>query len=294
MALNRKVFFSLIRDSAFGGTLSQTQVDGMTQVLDYWEARYLEKVRPKELAYMLATFKHETAHTMQPVSEGMPALSGNRLLAYQKKLYYYPYHGRGLVQITHAANYRRFGIEDRPDDAMKWPKALEIAFEGMTRGVFTGKKLRDYMSGDEFDPRGARAIIQGKKRKTDQYSAQFAEVAALYYQFYAAIKAAIESPNITAVAKPAKPDPERPDAPIQTVPPPISPAESPTTGPAAVQSNTVWSQIGVIVTTVVTPVTAAFAGIDWRVAAVIGTVVVVGFSVWTISDGMRKSRERGV
>ena len=65
--MNRKAFFDGVRAKLFLGTLSQYQVDGMNAILDEWERRKLTDLR--WLAYMLATVKWETAHTMQPIAE---------------------------------------------------------------------------------------------------------------------------------------------------------------------------------------------------------------------------------
>jgi predicted chitinase len=78
--------------------------------------------------------------------------------------------GRGLVQLTHKANYERMGpivgadLVGDPDLAMRDDVAVKIMFEGMARGLFTGKKLGDYFTAKLEDWAGARKIING----TDQ------------------------------------------------------------------------------------------------------------------------------
>ena len=66
--MNRKVFFESIRSPLFRGSLSHSQVSGMENLLDVWESGY--RSDPIEhLAYNLATAYHETARTMQPITE---------------------------------------------------------------------------------------------------------------------------------------------------------------------------------------------------------------------------------
>ncbi|HEY8213485.1 MAG TPA: hypothetical protein VIG36_05055 [Methylocystis sp.] len=150
--IERAYFFNRIRHSLFGGTLRQAQVDAIERYLDYRDAKWPD-MSDAALAYLLATVKHETAHEMVPIEE-----RGGE--TYLRSKPYYPWYGRGPIQLTWETNYRKFGITD-PDDALKWPAALDIAFRGMMLGMFTGKKLADYISGSRRDYVGARRIING-------------------------------------------------------------------------------------------------------------------------------------
>ncbi len=148
------------------GALNQAQVDGFTVLLDAmrgWPQSWV--------AYGLATAWHETAMTMQPVKEYGGA-------AYYKRMYDIEgerpakarelgntapgdgarYAGRGYVQLTGKANYAKYGIADTPDDAMRADVAARILVDGMSRGTFTGKALKDYLPGDYVN---ARRIING-------------------------------------------------------------------------------------------------------------------------------------
>lgn len=150
--MNREYFFGRVRNSVFGGRLSAKQVDGMTRILDYRDANW-PKMSDSELAYLLATVVHETGFTMQPISEK----GGQKYL--QSKPYF-PFYGRGLVQITWERNYKLFNVFPM-EKALEWPKALEIAFRGMIAGMFTGKKLSDYIGPGKCDYVAARRIING-------------------------------------------------------------------------------------------------------------------------------------
>jgi putative chitinase len=84
---------------------------------------------------------------------------------------YYPYYGRGFVQLTWDYNYDKASkalglIDDR--DLVKHPEvaldsliSARIMFRGMAEGWFTGKKLGQYFNDDDDDPINARQIING-------------------------------------------------------------------------------------------------------------------------------------
>lgn len=178
--LDRTIFFNYARNAPFGGRLTAKQVDGMTRILAEWDRRRMSDLR--WLAYMLATTFWETGQTMQPVREK----GGERYLRTKR---YYPWVGEGLVQVTWEANHRKFGAT-RPGQLMTWPKALVALFDGMTKGMFTGRRLDQFFSAGREDPLGARSIIQGKLKPDDPYSDKAELVAGFYRQFLAALKAA--------------------------------------------------------------------------------------------------------
>lgn len=153
--MNREYFFNRIRDAVFGGKLAQPQVEGITKILDYRDSNY-PKMSDDELAYLLATVTWETAFKMQPVRE----MGGERYLRSKK---YYPWVGEGLVQVTWKENAVKFGAK-KPGDLLTWPISLRAAFEGMAKGMFTGKKLSDYIGQGRADYVGARRIINGTDR----------------------------------------------------------------------------------------------------------------------------------
>jgi putative chitinase len=164
--IDRKAFFDGIRPDLFLGTLTQAQVSGIDAILDEWEARKLKDLR--WLAYMLATTYHETNATMQPVREAYWLSEDWR----RRNLRYYPWYGRGYVQLTWEENYRKMGrllgvdLLGNLDLAMDPHIAAAIMFEGMLMaasgfGDFTGKCLEMYFNDTTDDPVGARRIING-------------------------------------------------------------------------------------------------------------------------------------
>lgn len=96
----------------------------------------------------------------------------------------YRYRGRGLVQITWKRNYRLFGdllgvdLVTQPELARDWDVATRIMVNGMVEGLFTGKSLSDYITGDQTDFVGARRIINGTDRAEviADYAQQFLEL----------------------------------------------------------------------------------------------------------------------
>lgn len=175
MTIDRKKFFDTVRGSLFAGSLSKEQVAGMDAILTEWESEGLTDQR--WLAYMLATAFHETAQKMQPITEygGVKYFDKYDTGALAKTLGNtpaadgdgYKYRGRGFVQITGHNNYAKFGIADNPDKALDTATAVKIMFVGMTQGLFTGRKLKDYFAGPATDWVNARRIINGLDRAND-------------------------------------------------------------------------------------------------------------------------------
>ena len=125
-------------------------------------------VNSSQIAYVLATVEWETNHTWLPVKEAYWTSEGWR----KRHLRYYPYYGRGFVQLTWKDNYARFSklvhadLVEHPDLALYPKYASYILVKGMKDGLFTGKKLDDYLDSDtmNFDFTGARHIINGNDK----------------------------------------------------------------------------------------------------------------------------------
>lgn len=166
-----KPFFDSIRP--LFGRMTKSQVEGCEALIGATKGLPLAW-----RAYLMATAFHETAQTMQPITEyggrkyfdkydtgslakalgNTPAKDGDG----------YEYRGRGYVQITGRANYEKAGkalgidlIAD-PDLALVPEHAAEILVRGCTVGWFTGKKLADYT-----DYRDMRRVVNGMDRADD-------------------------------------------------------------------------------------------------------------------------------
>lgn len=140
--------------------MSQSQVDGMNYMLNVFEKEY-NWPDLRWVAYAFATAFHETARTMQPISE-----YGSQ--GYLQSKPYYPYYGRGYVQLTWEDNYRKMGdklgtnlLGANKDKALDPVIAAAVMYSGMRDGDFTGKKLSTYFSSTVNDPVSARRIING-------------------------------------------------------------------------------------------------------------------------------------
>jgi hypothetical protein len=171
MKFARKKFFDGFRDQV-DPTVSQEQVDGLGFLLSEMEQSPFWGYVP-QIAYALATVYHETAGSFQPVEEGyyLEEKHGKAFVkAFQKKLRYYPYFGRGYVQLTWKKNYQKaesvvgFDLVNHPENALKPIVAFNVMTRGMHQGWFTGKKLDDYIKGDKKDYVGARHIINGQDK----------------------------------------------------------------------------------------------------------------------------------
>jgi hypothetical protein len=184
-----------VRDSGlFGTSLSQGQVEGTVRIVEAGQARATPL---RHLAYILATAYHETARTMQPVRE----MGGEK---YLRSKPYYPWVGEGLVQVTWEVNARKFGATV-PGQLLTWPIALVAIFEGMTKGMFTGRKLSDYIDGDRADYTGARRIVNGPDKASKIANHAKAFEAALRDAGYAASASVAGLPRVPADARPPQP-----------------------------------------------------------------------------------------
>jgi putative chitinase len=148
-SIDRDAYFDKVRDALFGGSMTQQQVDGQNVILSVWE--YGAGGTPMTDIRWLVT-----EYGSEDYLQGKP---------------YYPYVGRGYVQLTWEENYRNAGIslgliDDRdlvahPAVALDSLIAARVMFRGMAEGWFTGKKLGQYFNDEDDDPVNARRIING-------------------------------------------------------------------------------------------------------------------------------------
>lgn len=162
--------------------LTFEQKDHMSMIQETFED-YGGKLN-SQLAYVLATVFHEVGSPFLPVREGYAKSDEEAIkivtrMFEQGKIktnYAKPasngksYFGRGFVQLTWEANYKTMGkklslpLWENPSLALENYAAAQIVSKGMIDGLFTGKKLSDYITESKTDYVGARRIINGTDR----------------------------------------------------------------------------------------------------------------------------------
>lgn len=202
--MNRTAFFAAIRPF-MGGRITPVQVMVIEEILDLAAGLSAE-----HLAYILATGWGEAKLT--PVRENMNYTAkrirqvwpsrpeavqfagkprelansvyggrlGNRVGTDDGWLY----RGGGVDQLTGRDNYRKIGIENRPEAILDPPFAAKSLVHGMTTGRYTGKRLSDFGDGPGFDAVKARAIVNG------DVTANGAKYAGYYKAFLSALTSA--------------------------------------------------------------------------------------------------------
>jgi len=143
MTFDKGAFYSTVRAKL--STLSPSQIQGFETLGEVCNGAPLA-----HQAYMLATAWHETNKTMQPVREAYWLSEEWR----RTHLRYYPWYGRGYVQLTWQPNYAKADKEAAaaglikpgellasPDLAMRPDIAALVMHKGMLEGWFTGVKL---------------------------------------------------------------------------------------------------------------------------------------------------------
>jgi len=143
--------------------------------------RSLEIGLPAQVAYVLATAQWESAQTFKPVREAFWLSEEWR----KANLHYYPYYGRGYVQLTWKNNYKAYsdilGVDmvTNLDLAMQPEIALFVLVHGLKVGTFTTRRITEFINERHTDFVGARFCING----TDKAH----EIAALAEKFLASL-----------------------------------------------------------------------------------------------------------
>lgn len=170
--MDRKKFYETFRAKFGLKRITTDLVAGMEAVLDAIDGLPLSWQ-----AYALATSWHETNATMRPVREAYWLSEDWR----RRNLRYYPWYGRGYVQLTWRTNYIKADKEcaaaglcplgaiiASPDKVMELPIAAFILRKGMLEGWFTGVRFSSCLPARGVATRkqymDARTIINGRDK----------------------------------------------------------------------------------------------------------------------------------
>ncbi len=178
MNFNRENFFDGARVflKSRNLTLMQRRVDALETLLSNFEADAAWK-DVRHIAYAFATmtvetFVPRTGQLYEPVVESgansyFKKYDGRVDLGNDRPGDGLRFKGRGYVQITGRKNYSKFGLQNEPEEALNPDIAFHIMTVGMFQGIFTGKKLSDYINSKSCDYKGARRIINGQDRASE-------------------------------------------------------------------------------------------------------------------------------
>lgn len=121
-------------------------------------------VNSKQIAYILATCFHECR--FKSIKE-IRAKVGTAVWKMQEKYWHTGYYGRGFCQLTWEYNYKKFGpitgrdLVKNPDQVLLPEVGAKILVRGMRDGLFSGKKLGDYLDATKTNWMHARRTVNG-------------------------------------------------------------------------------------------------------------------------------------
>lgn len=187
MTINRQIFFSEYRKNLdIDNRLTQKEVDSLNLFLDMTETSPVD-FNIHEWAYIYATVFHETQYTFDPVEEAFQLSDNWR----KRNLKYYPYHGRGYVQITWKRNYQVFSkllnldLVKKPELAFLPDVAFKILTIGTKQGLFTGQKISDHIRDGKINYETARRVINGNDKAVTiaDYAKEFERIIKICFKF---------------------------------------------------------------------------------------------------------------
>lgn len=145
---------------AFGVPLDAQQIAGAEAITEAF--RKYGDGDTRKLVYMLATAWHESR--WRPIKE-IRAAAGSPVYEIQNTYWGTGFYGRGYVQLTHRYNYEKAGkfigvdLITNPDAALNPTNAAAIMVYGMISGMFTGRKLSEYITAGTADYYNARRVV---------------------------------------------------------------------------------------------------------------------------------------
>jgi putative chitinase len=208
--LNRKAFFNALRGGAmFPKGFTPEQVDGIDNLLNVWE-RYFAADSDFLLAYNLGTAWHETAGTMQPITERgtrsyfdkyEPGTKLGKVLGNTAKGDGFRFRGEGHVQNTGRANAAKatkrinelfhLGVDLVANPSKRGDPFISAIslFLGNKEGWWTGKDLLDFIDGiPESEAEDLREFVNARRVVNGTDKAD--KIARHGMDFYKALQAA--------------------------------------------------------------------------------------------------------
>ena len=178
MKVNKASFFEEYRKK-LDKNLTQKEVEAIDEFVDMVDAEINYFTIP-EWAYIFATVYHETAHTFLPVIEAYWKTDEWR----KRNFRYYPFFGRGFVQLTWERNYKLYAkllnvdIVNNPELAQDPKTAFKILIDGCKFGRFTGVGLGKYLKNGKPNYKGMRRVVNGadKAELIEDYAYEFKRI----------------------------------------------------------------------------------------------------------------------
>src|SRR5262245_34711825 len=165
-----KAQVALQPDFEFRRRQSTTNRDRSVQAIT--AAAKVRQLAKAQIAYILATAEHESDsfNTLEEYSDGSQ-YEGRNDLGNTKAGDGPRFKGRGYVQLTGRRNYTRYseitGVElvKLPFILMNWPAlSVFVIVDGMIRGVYTSRRLDEFVNSSKQDFFNARLVVNGHDR----------------------------------------------------------------------------------------------------------------------------------
>lgn len=207
--MNRAAFYKALRDGDLYNSIRQSTVSALEIILNDAEAHHTPI---DHIAYQMATAYHEVGPDLIPIRENLTYTSAARIrqvfgakrfpslasaqpyVRQPQKLANKVYNGRygnatngndgwnyrggGLAQTTFKDNYRKVGeacgydLVRQPELILNSQVAAIALCAAMRDGIYTGRKLSDYKTGDYYN---MRDIINADKKANGNEIANYAK-----------------------------------------------------------------------------------------------------------------------